>query len=150
MIAKTKKLSILAIIQLMVLPVCVFLLSPAIMAAPTTEEVAQEAQACQSGNADACKAACQHGSANSCLEVDKANKIIDLLEVGLNFLAGAVFLGAVIMLTVAGIEYTSSNGNPQKVESAKKKIYNVIIGLAAFIFLYAFLQWLIPGGNSIL
>jgi hypothetical protein len=123
MATKIKKLSILAFVQLLFL-------------------------ALVSGSALA--ADCAGGNATSCLSDGKPGQVLKLLEVGLNFLAGAIFLGAVIMLTVAGIEYTSSNGNPQKVESAKKKIYNVLIGLAAFIFLYAFVEWLIPGGNSIL
>ena len=92
---------------------------------------------------------CATGNAYDCLNQGKTGQIMKLLEVGLNILAAAVGVTAVIMLIIGGIQYSSSNGNPQAVAAAKQKIINVLIGLAAFIFLYAFLQWLIPGGNRI-
>ena len=92
---------------------------------------------------------CQNGNATDCLSQGNAGQIMKILEVGLNFLAAAVMVIAVIMLIIGGIQYSSSNGNPQAVSAAKKKIIDVLTGLAAFIFLYAFLQWLIPGGSSI-
>ena len=70
-------------------------------------------------------------------------------QMAILLLAAAVGVIAVIMLIIGGIQYSSSNGNPQAVSAAKKKIIDVLTGLAAFIFLYAFLQWLIPGGSSI-
>jgi hypothetical protein len=50
------------------------------------------------------------------------------------------------MIAVAGVQYTTSRDNPQAVQAAKQKIWNVLIGLLAFFFLYAFVQWIIPGG----
>jgi hypothetical protein len=72
-----------------------------------------------------------------------------LLELGINILAAFVGVAAIIMFIVGGIQYITSNGNPQAVSAAKKRITDVLIGLLAFVFLYAFLQWLIPGGQSI-
>jgi hypothetical protein len=67
------------------------------------------------------------------------NPAIDLLS--------AVFgTIAVISIIIGGIQYTSSGGDPQKVAESKKRLTNTIISLVAFLFLYAFLQFLIPGG----
>lgn len=90
---------------------------------------------------------CKNGNASACLKSSKGfNYIYSDLTTGLTFLAAGVGLVATIMLVVGGIQYITSNGNPQAVTAAKKKIGDVVLGLVAFAFLYAFLQWLIPGG----
>jgi len=50
------------------------------------------------------------------------------------------------MIVVAGIQYTTSQGNPQKTAEAKNRLVNAIIGLAMFIFAVALLNYLVPGG----
>jgi len=85
---------------------------------------------------------CKSGD-STCLE---RNPIVIWLNVLINITAGIIGVGAVLMLIVAGIQYITSRDNAQGVADAKKKIINVVIGLAAFVFLYAFLNWLIPGG----
>lgn len=74
------------------------------------------------------------------------NPIFTWLNLISNILAGIVGVGAILMVIWGGIQYITARDNAQAVQSAKEKIINVVIGLAAFIFLYAFLQWLIPGG----
>lgn len=56
----------------------------------------------------------------------------------------AVFI--VIQIIIGGIQYSSAGGDPSKVAAARKRISNAIFTLAAFIFLWAFLQYAIPGG----
>lgn len=62
------------------------------------------------------------------------------------FLAAIVGLVTVISIVVGGIQYASSGDDPQKVQKAKARIFNSILGLLAFFFLYAFLDWILPGG----
>jgi hypothetical protein len=80
---------------------------------------------------------------NNCL---KGNKIfIDLNNI-INFLGagvGVVVTGAII---VGGIQYIMAGGNPNSVSAAKKRITDALIALLAFLFLYGFLQWIVPGG----
>lgn len=91
---------------------------------------------------------CENGNAEDCLKNSTGfDKIYSTLTDILTFLAASVGLFATIMLVVGGIQYITSNGNPQAVTAAKKKIGNVLLGLIAFAFLYAFLEWLIPGRN---
>ncbi len=73
-------------------------------------------------------------------------QIMDLLKWGVNILSGAVLVAAVIVLIIGAIQYSASGGDPNGVKAAKTKITNVLIGIVAYIFLYSFLQWLIPGG----
>ncbi|HJQ09231.1 MAG TPA: hypothetical protein VJ836_07170 [Candidatus Saccharimonadales bacterium] len=64
----------------------------------------------------------------------------------INFLAAIVGVVVVIAIIIGGIQYSSSADDPNKVAQAKTRIINALLGLIAFMFLYAFLQWVIPGG----
>ena len=72
--------------------------------------------------------------------------MIQWIRFFINLISALVGVIVVIMVTLAGIQYSAAADNPQGVQAAKKRIENVLIGLVAYIFLYAFLQWLIPGG----
>ena len=58
-------------------------------------------------------------------------------------LVGAVVL---LMVVIAGIMYITSGGNPERVKAAKKRLINAITALMLFIFAYAILGFVIPGG----
>lgn len=64
----------------------------------------------------------------------------------ITMLAGLVGIVAVIAIIIGGIEFSSAGGDPQKAANGKRHIRNAIIGLVAFIFFWAFMQWVIPGG----
>lgn len=74
------------------------------------------------------------------------NPITEFLFVVINILSGLIGIIVVIVIIMAGIQYTTSGGNPQQAAQAKKRIINAITALVAFFFLFAILQWLIPGG----
>lgn len=93
--------------------------------------------------------ACQNGDAAACLNEGTQGNILGFVVLGLNFLAASVGIAAVIMLIVAGIQYSAAADNPQAVQAAKQRIYNVVIGLVTFFLLWGFLQWLIPGGIGV-
>ena len=79
-------------------------------------------------------------TAKSCNLIDKyINPLVNLL---------AVFVGVAVTMSIVigGIQYASSAGDPSKVSAAKNRIRNAITALLAFMFLYAFLQFLVPGG----
>ncbi len=61
----------------------------------------------------------------------------------LSALVGLVIVGSII---VGGIQYSSAGSDPQKVQAAKNRIRNAIIALLFYLFGYAFLNFLIPGG----
>ena len=62
------------------------------------------------------------------------------------FLAPLAILAVIIGIIWGSIEFATSAGDAQKAASGKGKIQKALIGLLAFIFLYAFLSWLMPGG----
>lgn len=73
--------------------------------------------------------------------------IIGNLNQVVNFLAAAVGVIVVAVIILGGIQYTMAGDNPNAVGEARKRITNGLIALVTFIFMYAFLQWLIPGGT---
>lgn len=74
------------------------------------------------------------------------NPITKFLFVVIDLLIGAIGIIIVAVIILAGIQYTTSGGNPQLAAQAKKRIINAVIALVAFFFLFAFLQWSIQGG----
>ena len=77
---------------------------------------------------------------NQCGLIEKYfNPFIKLLSI----IVGIV---VVISIIVGGIQYAGSAGDPQKAAQAKARIFKTVFALIAFIFLYAFLQFIVPGG----
>ncbi|HMS23260.1 MAG TPA: hypothetical protein PKB09_00430 [Candidatus Saccharibacteria bacterium] len=74
------------------------------------------------------------------------NPITKLLLTVVNFLSALIGIIVIAVIIIAGIQYTTSGGNPQQAAQAKKRIINAVTALVAFFFLFAILQWLIPGG----
>lgn len=79
-------------------------------------------------------------------ECFKSNPLIANLNNIISFVSVGIGLIVVIMVVVGGIQYVAAGNNPQAVSAAKKRITNAILALVAFMLLFAFLQWLIPGG----
>ena len=78
--------------------------------------------------------------------VGKGNPILDMTFAILRFLSIGVGLVIVASMIVAGIQYTSSRGDPQATAKAITRITSNVGALLLFIFIYAILNWLIPAG----
>jgi hypothetical protein len=72
----------------------------------------------------------------------KAHYLIPLATTLSALVAVAVVAGIVI----GGIQYSTSAGDPQKVAQAKARISKALIALIVYFFLFAILQFLVPGG----
>lgn len=98
-------------------------------------------ESCQNGTQDQalCAPKCQNSS-DCNLTKKYINPFIN------KFLAPMAILAVIIGIIWGSIEFATSAGDAQRAASGKGKIQNALIGLIAFIFLYAFLNWLLPGG----
>ncbi|MEX0749018.1 MAG: hypothetical protein WD467_02025 [Candidatus Saccharimonadales bacterium] len=74
------------------------------------------------------------------------NPIIVYLGWIIRFLAGGVGLVIALMITVGGVQYITSSGNPEGMAHAKKRITEAFEALLLFIFMAAILNFVIPGG----
>lgn len=72
--------------------------------------------------------------------------VVNYIKPGINFLSAGVGVIITIMIVVGAIQFITSGGNPQGVADARKKIFNALLAFLTFIFIYSFLNFVIPGG----
>ena len=72
--------------------------------------------------------------------------ITKIINPFINLMTALVGVIVAISLVAAGITYSAAGGDPGKVSAAKKRITGSIIALIAYLFTFALLQWLVPGG----
>ncbi len=77
---------------------------------------------------------------------NSGNPVIGIMLEIINFLAVGVGIAVVGGIIWGGMIYASSNGEPNKVQQAKLIIVNAVLGLVLFIFMYAIINFLVPGG----
>lgn len=70
-----------------------------------------------------------------------------ILNFVLDFLSYGVAIVAVISIVAFGIQYMTAGGNEQQVIKAKKRIVQILIGVAAYATMYAGINFLLPGGK---
>lgn len=63
-----------------------------------------------------------------------------------NILSAAVGIVIVIMIAVGGMQYSMARDDPQAVTAAKGRIQNAILALIIYLFGFALLQYIVPGG----
>lgn len=86
---------------------------------------------------------CTDKNRQQCLQ---DNPIVKDLNIVVTFLSGLVGVVVVGVIILGGIQYSMAGDKAEAVGAAKKRITNGLIALLAFLFIFAFLQWLIPGG----
>lgn len=62
---------------------------------------------------------------------------VDILSVGVGVLA---FIG----ISVSGIQYLTAGGSEEKTRKAKRRMLEIVIGLALYAIIYAIRKWLLP------
>ena len=86
---------------------------------------------------------CNNQTEQNCLKNDPIvtdlNTIVDALSAGVGIVV-------TIVIILGGIQYTLAGDNPQALTAARQKIINGLIALFVFLFIFTFLEWLIPGG----
>ncbi|HET7529227.1 MAG TPA: hypothetical protein VFJ84_03305 [Candidatus Saccharimonadales bacterium] len=80
---------------------------------------------------------------NKCLNQSPVVKDIQNI---VNFLSAGVGIIVIGVIILGGIQYSMAGDNANATGAAKTRITNGLLALFAFIFAWAFLQWLIPGG----
>ena len=71
-----------------------------------------------------------------------ANSIISILDIVVNVLTIGVGILGVVGISIVGIQYLTAGGNEEKTRTAKRRMLEIIIGLALYAVMYALLQWL--------
>jgi uncharacterized membrane protein YraQ (UPF0718 family) len=92
-----------------------------------------------------CAAGACEDSAVECKQ-NNCDLIRKYVNPGINLLSLSFGVIAAGSLITGGIQYSASAGDAQKVTNAKKRIFNTLLAVLAYLFLYSFLQFLVPGG----
>lgn len=74
------------------------------------------------------------------------NGVWGVLLLILNILTAGIGVAAVGGIVYGSILYTSSGGSMDQIKRAKDIIRNTVIGILAYALMFAFLNYLIPGG----
>lgn len=73
----------------------------------------------------------------------------DLLKLVVRIMTVGIGILAAIGIAVSGIQYLTAGGNEEKTRKAKRRIFEIVIGLAAYALIYAALRFLLPDFNGI-
>jgi hypothetical protein len=95
---------------------------------------------CDAGSSGSFETDCENGLDPSNCEISR------YLTTFTRVLTALVGIVITIMIVVGGIQYSAARDNPQAVQAAKGHIINALLALLAYIFMFAFLQWIVPGG----
>ena len=79
-------------------------------------------------------------SGDGCGVFSILNLIIDILSIGIGIVG-------VIGITIVGIEYMSAKGNSERTTKAKRRMFEIIVGLVIYALLWSILNFLLPGGS---
>jgi hypothetical protein len=78
--------------------------------------------------------------------ISEGNPITDILFAIIRFLSAGVGIVVIGSIIVGGMQYIGSRGEPQSTSKAIERIRSSVIALIIFIFGYAILNYIIPGG----
>lgn len=74
------------------------------------------------------------------------NPIVAFLKTVIQFMAFGIGIALVGGLVTGGVVYMTARANPQQVQKAEEIIRNAIIGIVLYVFMFAIVNFLIPGG----
>lgn len=83
---------------------------------------------------------CDDGEGGGIKEILKL--VVDIMSIGVGVLA-------VIGISVSGVQYLTAGGSEEKTRKAKRRILEIVIGLIAYVLIYALLRFLLPGFNGV-
>ena len=81
------------------------------------------------------KNACDCGNGESVFYI--LELVVDTMTIGIGILG-------VIGISITGIQYLTAGGSEEKTRKAKRRMFEIVIGLVAYVLIYAALKWLMP------
>ena len=101
--------------------------------------LSNQVSAAQCGGVETSIIQCTEGGTGAITHILRL--ILDILSIGIGIVG-------VIGISIAGTQYLSAGGNEEKTIKAKRRIYEMIIGVFCYVILYGAMSWLLPAGTS--
>ena len=86
---------------------------------------------------------------SSCGEKDSYDGVICIFNLVADILTIGVGVFGVLSITIVGIQYLTAGDNEEKVRTAKRRLLEIVIGVAAYVVAYSLLKFLLPNFGSI-
>ena len=84
---------------------------------------------------------------NGCVEgTEDGSAIFSVLNIVLQVLTYGVGIAGTIGIVITGIQILTAKDNAGQLAAAKTRFIAIVIGLAVYAVMWAFLEWLLPGG----
>ena len=80
-------------------------------------------------------------------ETDSGEGILCIVFLVLNIMNVLVGVLGIIGIVVVGIQYLTAGGNEEQVRKAKRRLFEIVIGLALYALIAALINWLVPVGT---
>lgn len=77
-------------------------------------------------------------------ECGNGESVRSILGFVVNILTVGVGILGVVGISITGVQYLTAGGNEEQVKKAKRRLFEIIIGLAAYAVIFGFMKWLIP------
>ena len=122
----------------------VILVTPAPVAAQALD-CTNEENATKIGCVDGAVAECldENGDVMSSSRCDLTRNYINPIIALLSIIVG---LAVTVGIILGGITISTAGGDPNKLAAGKQKIFTSVVALIFFGLLWAFLNWILPGG----
>ena len=80
---------------------------------------------------------------------EKGGAIMNVLRLVVNIMSIGIGVLGVIGISISGIQYLTAGGNEEQTRKAKRRIFEIVLGLAIYVVIYALLYFLLPGFNGV-
>lgn len=127
---------IIAIITILAMGIASVNVAPAMAVGPMTVFGDEASENAATGDANILKECASDSNGIQCILV----LVVEIMSVGVGILG-------VIGISVSGIQYLTAGGNEEQTRKAKRRIFEIVIGIAAYVVIYALLKWLLPSFN---
>ncbi len=84
-----------------------------------------------------------------CVCDNNGDSITNILKLVVRIMTVGVGILAAIGITIVGIQYLTAGGNEEQTRKAKRRLFEIVIGLVAYVLIYAILEWLLPSFQPI-
>lgn len=81
---------------------------------------------------------CGHGEAIKAILV----LVVDIMSVCIGILAA-------VGITICGVQYLTAGDSEEKTKKAKRRLFEIVIGLLVYVLLYSILKFLLPGFSGL-
>ena len=87
------------------------------------------------------------GDGNEVCDDGTGSSVWDILRLITDIMSIGVGILGVIGISITGVQYLTAGGNEERAKKAKRRIYEIVIGIVAYAVMLGLLSWLMPGYN---